>query len=57
MMTFGMYAMLFLTPLYLQTLGRFSAFAVGLQLLPLSRPSWRFRTIRARWRSASGRAG
>ena len=36
MMTFGMYAMLFLTPLYLQTLGRFSAFTVGLQLLPLS---------------------
>jgi EmrB/QacA subfamily drug resistance transporter len=36
MMTFGMYAMLFLTPLYLQTLGKFSAFAVGLQLLPLS---------------------
>ncbi len=36
MMTFGMYAMLFLTPLYLQTLGGFSAFTVGLQLLPLS---------------------
>lgn len=36
MMTFGMYAMLFLTPLYLQTLGKFSAFTVGLQLLPLS---------------------
>jgi len=36
MMTFGMYAMLFLTPLYLQTLGKFSAFAVGFQLLPLS---------------------
>lgn len=36
MMTFGMYAMLFLTPLHLQTLGGFSAFTVGLQLLPLS---------------------
>jgi MFS family permease len=36
MMTFGMYAMLFLTPLYLQALGGFSAFTVGLQLLPLS---------------------
>ena len=36
MMTFGMYAMLFFTPLYLQTLGGFSAFTVGLQLLPLS---------------------
>src|SRR5262245_13402554 len=36
MMTFGMYAMLFLTPLYLQSLGGISAFAVGLALLPLS---------------------
>jgi EmrB/QacA subfamily drug resistance transporter len=36
MMTFGMYAMLFLTPLYLQSLGGASAFAVGLELLPLS---------------------
>ena len=29
MMTFGMYAMLFLTPLYLQTLGGFSASRSG----------------------------
>jgi EmrB/QacA subfamily drug resistance transporter len=36
MMTFGMYAMLFLTPLYLQSLGGASTFAVGLELLPLS---------------------
>jgi MFS transporter, DHA2 family, methylenomycin A resistance protein len=36
MMTFGMYAMLFLTPLYLQSLGGLSAFMVGLALLPLS---------------------
>jgi len=36
MMTFGMYAMLFLTPLYLQSLGGISAFQVGLALLPLS---------------------
>jgi EmrB/QacA subfamily drug resistance transporter len=36
MMTFGMYALLFLTPLYLQSLGAVSAFVVGLQLLPLS---------------------
>ena len=36
MMTFGMYAMLFLTPLYLQSLGGISAFMVGLALLPLS---------------------
>jgi MFS transporter, DHA2 family, methylenomycin A resistance protein len=36
MMTFGMYAMLFLTPLYLQSLGGISAFTVGLALLPLS---------------------
>jgi MFS transporter, DHA2 family, methylenomycin A resistance protein len=36
MMTFGMYAMLFLTPLYLQSLGGMSAFTVGLALLPLS---------------------
>jgi len=36
MMTFGMYAMLFLTPLYLQSVGGASAFTVGLELLPLS---------------------
>src|SRR5262245_14408800 len=36
MMTFGMYAMLFLTPLYLQSLGGASPFRVGLELLPLS---------------------
>ena len=36
MMTFGMYAMLFLTPLYLQSLGGISAFMVGVALLPLS---------------------
>ena len=36
MMTFGMYAMLFLTPLYLQSLAGASAFVVGLELLPLS---------------------
>jgi DHA2 family methylenomycin A resistance protein-like MFS transporter len=35
-MTFGMYALLFLTPLYLQTLGGASAFVVGLELLPMS---------------------
>jgi MFS transporter, DHA2 family, methylenomycin A resistance protein len=35
-MTFGMYALLFLTPLYLQTLGGASAFNVGLELLPMS---------------------
>jgi EmrB/QacA subfamily drug resistance transporter len=35
-MTFGMYAMLFLTPLYLQSLGGASAFRVGLELLSLS---------------------
>jgi DHA2 family methylenomycin A resistance protein-like MFS transporter len=35
-MTFGMYALLFLTPLYLQTVGGASAFVVGLELLPLS---------------------
>jgi DHA2 family methylenomycin A resistance protein-like MFS transporter len=36
MMTFGMYAMLFLTPLYLQAVAGASAFRVGLELLPLS---------------------
>lgn len=36
MMTFGMYALLFLTPLYLQSWRGASAFVVGLQLLPLS---------------------
>jgi DHA2 family methylenomycin A resistance protein-like MFS transporter len=36
MMTFGMYSMLFLTPLYLQSLGGESAVVVGLVLLPLS---------------------
>ena len=35
-MTFGMYAMLFLMPLYLQTVRGASAAAVGLQMLPLS---------------------
>ena len=35
-MTFGMYAMLFLMPLYLQTVQAASAPAVGLQMLPLS---------------------
>jgi EmrB/QacA subfamily drug resistance transporter len=35
-MTFGIYAMLFLTPLYLQSLGGASAFRVGLELLSLS---------------------
>jgi MFS transporter, DHA2 family, methylenomycin A resistance protein len=35
-MTFGMYAMLFLMPLYLQTAGGASAPAVGLQMLPMS---------------------
>jgi EmrB/QacA subfamily drug resistance transporter len=36
LMTFGMYAMLFLTPLYLQSIGGLSAFAAGLTLLPMS---------------------
>jgi MFS transporter, DHA2 family, methylenomycin A resistance protein len=36
MMTFGMYALLFLTPLYLQSAGGTSALVVGLELLPLS---------------------
>jgi DHA2 family methylenomycin A resistance protein-like MFS transporter len=36
LMTFGMYALLFLTPLYLQTIGGYSAFAAGLALLPMS---------------------
>lgn len=36
LMTFGMYAMLFLTPLYLQARMSASAFATGLELLPLS---------------------
>src|SRR5262249_50767772 len=36
LMTFGMYGMLFLTPLYLQSIGGLSAFAAGLALLPLS---------------------
>jgi MFS transporter, DHA2 family, methylenomycin A resistance protein len=35
-MTFGMYAMLFLVPLYLQVVRGASALAVGLELLPLS---------------------
>jgi EmrB/QacA subfamily drug resistance transporter len=35
-MTFGMYALLFLTPLYLQSLGGASAFVAGLELLPMS---------------------
>ncbi|HKA75137.1 MAG TPA: MFS transporter [Xanthobacteraceae bacterium] len=36
LMTFGMYAMLFLVPLYLQSIGQMSAFAAGLALLPMS---------------------
>jgi EmrB/QacA subfamily drug resistance transporter len=35
-MTFGMYAMLFLMPLYLQAVAGASAAAVGLQMLPMS---------------------
>ncbi|MGP0092491.1 MAG: MFS transporter [Xanthobacteraceae bacterium] len=35
-MTFGMYAMLFLTPLYLQSVRMVSAFAAGLDMLPLA---------------------
>jgi EmrB/QacA subfamily drug resistance transporter len=35
-MTFGMYAMLFLLPLYLQNQGGLSAFSTGLVLLPMS---------------------
>src|SRR6185369_10057831 len=36
MMTFGMYAMMFLTPLYLQSIGGASAFVAGLELVPMS---------------------
>jgi DHA2 family methylenomycin A resistance protein-like MFS transporter len=36
LMTFGMYAMLFLTPLYLQSMRGASAIAAGLELLPMS---------------------
>jgi MFS family permease len=36
LMTFGMYAMLFLTPLYLQTVHGASALVAGLELLPMS---------------------
>jgi EmrB/QacA subfamily drug resistance transporter len=36
LMTFGMYGMLFLTPLYLQSIGKYSAFAAGIALLPMS---------------------
>jgi MFS transporter, DHA2 family, methylenomycin A resistance protein len=36
LMTFGMYAMLFVVPLYLQSTGGLSAFATGLVLLPMS---------------------
>jgi MFS transporter, DHA2 family, methylenomycin A resistance protein len=36
LMTFGMYAMLFVVPLYLQSTGGMSAFAAGLVLLPMS---------------------
>jgi MFS transporter, DHA2 family, methylenomycin A resistance protein len=36
LMTFGMYALLFLTPLYLQSIGGYSAFVAGLALLPMS---------------------
>jgi MFS transporter, DHA2 family, methylenomycin A resistance protein len=35
-MTFGMYAMLFLTPLYLQTVRGTSALLAGIELLPMS---------------------
>jgi MFS transporter, DHA2 family, methylenomycin A resistance protein len=35
-MTFGMYAMLFLVPLYLQSIRGNNAFAAGLELLPMS---------------------
>jgi len=38
LMTFGMYAMLFLMPLYLQEQRGDSVFAAGLELLPLSLP-------------------
>jgi EmrB/QacA subfamily drug resistance transporter len=38
LMTFGMYAMLFLMPLYLQEQRGESVFAAGLELLPLSLP-------------------
>src|SRR3546814_1346649 len=36
LMTFGMYAMLFLVPLYLQAVCGATAFVTGLELLPLS---------------------
>jgi EmrB/QacA subfamily drug resistance transporter len=36
MMTFGMYAMMFLTPLYLQSIAGASAFTAGLELVPMS---------------------
>jgi EmrB/QacA subfamily drug resistance transporter len=36
LMTFGMYAMLFLTPLYLQAITGASAFVAGLELMPIS---------------------
>src|SRR3546814_4220144 len=36
LMTFGMYAMLFLVPLYLQAVCGATAFVAGLELLPLS---------------------
>lgn len=36
LMTFGIYAMLFLTPLYLQWIGGMSALAAGLALVPMS---------------------
>ena len=36
LMTFGMYAMLFLTPLYLQTVRGTSAFMAAIELLPMS---------------------
>jgi EmrB/QacA subfamily drug resistance transporter len=36
LMTFGMYAMLFLTPLYLQAITGASAFIAGLELMPIS---------------------
>ncbi len=36
LMTFGMYAMLFLTPIYLQAITGASAFIAGLELMPIS---------------------
>ena len=36
LMTFGMYAMLFLVPIYLQSIGTFSAAKTGLAMIPIS---------------------